>query len=894
MKHFCLIFLVLLCTNLVKAQNTPTLTESLQKLESYHNNYPREKVYLHLDKPYYSIGEQIWFKAYLTIGNYNFLSSLSKILYVELINPNDEVAISVRLPVLSGITFGDILLTDSLSEGNYRIRAYSNWMRNFDEKYYFDKTIQIGNALKNPILAESSFSIIEEGDQKTIQSTITFRDLNDKPLNDTKVDYSILSNRKSVRQGKGVTDENGNLTFNFKEPKGGLSNSAFINTEIQTEKRKIAKRIPIKNMNSSTSVKFFPENGENLIAGVLNKVVYKISENEGRGLEAEGIVVDSNNKQISEFKSDFAGIGSFTFHPESGQSYKAIVTFTDNKKEEINLPEVEAQGYIISANTWSSSQVFIQITKNPNTTDSQGLNLILQKGGEVFYAAKIKITDNQSTISLPKDKLPQGLVEARLLTDNMQTLASRELFIYNENRELPLVVTTDKKQYTSRDLVKVELNTGKENDSIRVASLSVSVTDLNKAPVDTLTETTINSYLNLSSETSNYIQSPNYYFRSNDFNIKSQLDNLILTFGKDSVWQAIKKPEEKPQFTPEQNLKISGKITRLNGKPSPFANILLLVGGTGNIIDTVANEQGEFAFDRLLFYEDTKFIIQARDEKGGKNVEIVLDEVPNQQVSKNKNEADITLSENLAMDSYIKDTQKRFEELIKAGKMDNSILLEDVTVTAVKKNPAKNSSNLNGAGNADQVLGEDDLKSCSDLSTCLQGRLMGVIFKSGVPYSTRSPNTPMQIIMDGMYMSEDALSSISPLDVAAVEVLRRPGTLGIYGSMGSGGVIIITTKIGNGSYRNLYTPGIVTYSPQGLYEVKEFTSPDYSVEQTNKEEQDLRSTIYWNPNIITDENGKSSFEFYTADQPGRYRIVVEGIDLNGRIGRSETFIDIVK
>src|SRR5690606_826774 len=328
MKNLSLILLCvnLLFANLAKAQNQPTLTESLEKLTNYHNNFPKEKVYLHLDKPYYSIGEQIWFKGYLTLGNYNFLSSLSKILYVELINPNNEVAISVRLPVISGITFGDILLTDSLKEGNYRIRAYSNWMRNFDERYYFDKTIQIGNALKNPILAESSFSILENGDQKTIQSNITFKDLQDKPINNTKIDYSILSDKKSVRQGKGVTDENGNITFDFKEPRGGLSNTAFISTEIQTENRKFVKQIPIRNLDSSTSVQFFPENGESLISEILNKVVFKISGNEGLGLEAKGIIVDSNNKQISEFESAFAGIGSFSFFPQSGQSYKAIVT----------------------------------------------------------------------------------------------------------------------------------------------------------------------------------------------------------------------------------------------------------------------------------------------------------------------------------------------------------------------------------------------------------------------------------------------------------------------------------------------------------------------------------------------------------------------------------------
>src|SRR5690606_34824429 len=119
-------------------------------------------------------------------------------------------------------------------------------------------------------------------------------------------------------------------------------------------------------------------------------------------------------------------------------------------------------------------------------------------------------------------------------------------------------------------------------------------------------------------------------------------------------------------------------------------------------------------------------------------------------------------------------------------------LLEDVNITAEKKNPAKNSSNLNGPGNADQVLGEDEMKNCSDLTICLQGRLMGVMFKNGIPYSTRSMNTPMQVIVDGMYLEGEALSSIPAMDVAAVEVLRRPGSLGIYGSMGAGGVIIIT------------------------------------------------------------------------------------------------------
>src|SRR5690606_39998541 len=117
---------------------------------------------------------------------------------------------------------------------------------------------------------------------------------------------------------------------------------------------------------------------------------------------------------------------------------------------------------------------------------------------------------------------------------------------------------------------------------------------------------------------------------------------------------------------------------------------------------------------------------------------------------------------------------------------------------------------------------------------------MGVMFKNGIPYSTRSMDIPMQVIVDGMYMEGEALSMIPAMDVEAVEVLRRPGSLGIYGSMAAGGAILITTKQGDASYRKpMYTPGIMTYSPQGLSEVKEFQSPDYS---TTTASEDRKST----------------------------------------------------
>jgi len=80
-------------------------------------------------------------------------------------------------------------------------------------------------------------------------------------------------------------------------------------------------------------------------------------------------------------------------------------------------------------------------------------------------------------------------------------------------------------------------------------------------------------------------------------------------------------------------------------------------------------------------------------------------------------------------------------------------------------------------------------------------------------------------------------------------------------------------------------PGIIVFDPKGYYKARVFYSPDYDDPKTNTAIADVRTTIYWNPNIITDKDGNASFEFYNAGNKGNYRVVVEGIDNEGNIGR---------
>ncbi|MFC3197167.1 TonB-dependent receptor plug domain-containing protein [Parapedobacter deserti] len=873
----------------------------LEKLNKYADAYPQEKVYLHLDKPYYTVGDDIWFKGYVTIGPYNNLSGLSKILYVDLINPEEKIVQSIRLPLVAGVTMGDFRLADSLREGNYRIRAYTNWMRNFDNDIFYDRVLPIGNARTDHVVTRSSFSY-ENSPVHRVSTAIEFTDLKGGPLADMDVNYQVVMEGRNVSRGREKTDEQGRIAFDFvnKQP-FNLKTGKVELTLLSPEKQAINKTIPLKTTSDTNSIRFFPESGH-LVAGHLSKVGFKGMKPEGLGIGVKGYIVDEKGTRVAGFESAHAGMGNFSFIPQKGSSYTAVVTYDDGSKVEQKLPPVASSGYALAVNNELDKQVFVQAYASDDLVSDQEITLLLQRNGAVFYASKSRLSKNEAVFSVPRENVPAGVVQITLFGPEMRPLAERTIFNVNEASVLPLTVATDKTEYGPKERVAIRITSGGQADTSRIAALSAAVVDLAKVPIDSATrEGNIHASLLLSSDIKGYIETPEYYFEEMDVNKRRQLDNVMLTQGWSRInWQDLVAGRT-PAITyhPEQDLRISGVVTKRDGKtPVPNATVTILsTSNFGAVIDTVTGDDGRFSFDRLLFYDNTKFVVQARDERGRKNVDVRLDETPLQQVTRNRNTPDATVNVNQSISTYLKNTQEQFEEMEKYGLKERTILLEEVKVTReAEKSRVRHSSNLNGPGNADQVITADELMmGCPTLDMCLQGRLLGVVFRNGVPYSTRSFNQPMQIVLDGMFMEADALSIINPFDVETIEVLRNISNTAIYGMRGGGGVLIITTKRGDsGGYnRDLYTPGIVTHSPQGYYEVREFYAPDYSAPADSLAGMRyLRTTVHWAPNIVTDKAGDASFEFYTADSPGTYRIVVEGLDVEGRLGRVVHYITV--
>lgn len=843
-----------------------------------------------MDKPYYAAGEDIWFKAYVTIGEKHQLSALSSILNVELINDRDSIKRSVKLPVFNGVTWGDFALPDSLKPGNYRIRAYTNYMRNAGGEYFFDKTFVIGNSVNNSVFTKVVYTYSTQNNQPKVDAAITYTDLNGFSYANKQVSYNVQFDAKSVAKGHGVTDANGVLHVSFINNMPNMPNAGRIVTNIKyDDKQTSTQTVAIKALSGKTDVQFFPESG-NMVAGIRGKVAFKATGADGLGVDIKGIVKDNTNQDVARLGQSHFGMGFTAFAPEAGKTYSAVVTLPDGSETTVQLPAVQVSGYQLSINNSDESAISVGVNSSPDIVQqgNVAVNLIAQQNGKVYYAAKTRITKANFTATIPKNRFPSGIVQFTLFSATGDPLCERLVFVQN-NDLLKLAVNTEKQNYAPRQKVKISLNAKDATDKPMVGSFSVSVTNESKVPVNEDEETTILSHILLTSDLKGYVEKPNYYFAKPTDETRANLDALMMTQGyRRFVWKQILSDVFPPMtFQPEKSLTISGKIKTSGGKPVPGAKVMLFTTKNGPfIIDTVADAQGRFAFRNMLFKDSIRFVIQARTAKGGKFVEIELDNAGPALVTKNKNLPDVQSGITDVMAAYLKNSKNQYLEQVKYGLGDHVTALKEVVITE-KKKPLENSTNLNGAGNADQVIKSDQLTTCPTLEMCLNGRIMGVMFKNGVPYSTRSPNTPMLIVMDGMDMSEDfSLEDISVPDVASVEVLRTAGYTAIYGGKGGGGVLVITTKRGgeDNSYVK-YSPGVITYSPKGYYVARQFYAPKYDDPKTNASIADLRTTIFWKPDVITDKDGNASVEYFNADAKGTYRVVVEGIDNSGNLGR---------
>jgi hypothetical protein len=895
-KRFVFAFLLLISVSLAAfAQNdTIPLASLILKTQKYVSSFPTEKVYLHFDKPYYAVGDTIWFKAYITVDQHQ-LSALSKIVYVDLINNRDSVIRSLRLPVVNGASAGNIVLPqESFIEGNYHVRSYTAWMRNFDPAYFFTKNIVVGNIVDkdNPVDTHVTFTNEVKSDAETIKAHVVYKDQDNIAYINKKVSWKVQNDDETIDRGKGTTDLNGGLDISFSSNKPGIFATSVLTTQIELNNKKtITNTFSLKTAAIARDVQFLPEGG-NMLIGVRAKVAFKAINSKGLGIDIKGTLVDNTGNVVANFASQHLGMGVFAFTPEAGKTYKANVTFPDGAQNSYSLPRALDEGIDLTLNNSQPDSLQLKIASNSDFVEkfsNTRFYIVAQSGGIIYYAAQTNLKSLVYNAAIPKAKFPTGILQVSLLSSEGDPLSERIAFIQH-NDMLNIAVNTDRPAYTQRQKVRMVLS-AKNKELPVIGNFSVSVTDETKTPYNDDDGTTILSSLFLTSDLKGYIEKPNYYFNHVDSIRLANLDLLMLTQGYTRFNYSDIVADKFPQlfYYPEQGITILGTLRTNTGIAVAGGNVHLTIPDKIFATDAITDVSGNFVFPKLQLQDSSALILNAKNNVNGKSMVLTVNEETFPALLKNVNAPENVVNIDSTFSTYLQNIKRQYS---------GTRVLKEVVIKAViqvKKPSHSDYSSLSGLSvEPDHIVHSDQLQGCNDLLECLKGTVFGFTFDVQNFYVTRdynagNKNTPAAVYYNGMPVDASYLQNIPPSSVESVEVFLNDGLSGVNKITNTKGVIVINSKkvdkgqkISLSQLKDLIPKyNVITINPLGYQKPHQFYVPKYAVTKVNPNQPDLRTTIYWNPQIITDNSGKAAMEFYNADGKGYYRVVIEGIDGDG-------------
>lgn len=874
-------------------QDSVVLDNIISKTKKLSDEHPVEKVYVHFDKPYYSVADTIWFKAYLTMEQ-NIPSQLSKIVYVDVVNAKDSLVQTIKLPTVNAVAAGNIPLTPgTYKQGNYYIRAYTVWMLNSSDKFFFSKTIPIGEAIDKQLITHFNYKSTQNEKSQSIEAMVQFKNPDKVAQANKTVNWKVISNYDVVSKGKGTTDQNGILKIKIEPRKNELITNGELITELNlTDKDIVTNSFNLRPVAVTHDIQFFPEGGD-LVSGLAMRIGFKAVTAKGLGIELKGTITDNQGNTLSNFNSSHLGMGSFYLNAEGEKSYKANITFKDGTSKSFDLPKASPSGIISQISNTDPAAFSLKIMANDTyfqQNKGKTFFIVATQGGIIYYAAKTRLATQVNSAKIPKDKFPAGIVQVTLFSESGEPINERLAFNYPINENLAL--KSDLPSYKPRQKVKLSVNPKNATQPLE-GNYSISVTDESKVPVDEDTETTILSSLLLTSDLQGYIEKPNYYFNKPDEKKLADLDLLLLTQGyRRFAYKDILANKFPPvTYLPEQDMRITGTLRDRTGMPVRKGALRLTVPGTNISSEAVTSPSGLFAFPNLSIPDSSEVLINAKYSTNGSNLMIMLDGSPLPEVGKNPYPAEEINNIDSTLSAYLSNSKRQYNYLrtLKEVKIEGA---------KVKKPSHADHPALAGLSSiSGTVIDGERLKDCNSLALCLQTMAMGLTFFENNFYVTRDyqagSRVPVQIFINGMALDYMALLSVVPSEVESVEVFTKDELGTINRMYNTNGVLVVNTKKVKKSTMSiadlkkmLPQQNMLKFNPKGFSKQREFYMPKYINPANTYNFNDLRTTIYWNPKVITSGTAPLVLEYFNADGKGTYRAVIEGVDKFGNVTRS--------
>ncbi|MDU1889797.1 MAG: hypothetical protein E6767_03835 [Dysgonomonas sp.] len=852
-KKSILIFLSLICHLFCYSQQEDVvekLTSFVSNVNIFADYIPQEKVYVHFDNTSYYIEDDIWFKCYLVNSAFNQASTFSKTLYVELLTDDGNIIDSKILKVENGQCNGDFSLNKRLMRpGYYEIRAYTKYMLNFGEDCIFSRVFPIY----------------------------------DKPQTESIYKQNMTIGRRA--------------TVNNRD----------------------------KEKHKDINISFFPEGG-NLVDGLESRVAFIATDKSGALVDIKGTIIDSEKKEIVKFTTTHKGKGSFLLRP-NGKKYKAKIE-SETKTSTVDLPESINDGFTLSVNNTNKDNIEIKISRTKNTSsESIGLATITKDKLKAFNILNTE-SDNEFEMNLPVNDYEDGITQIILFDSQGRILAERKLFVYNGNKVLQIEHSQNKSAYAPYEAIQMDFLISDKNNSPKETSFSLSVKDAanNIFPIY---DDNIMTNLLLSSDIKGYIENPSYYFESDDKEHIEALDLLMMTQG----WTRYKWENMAGiQVTNivhevEQGILIDGNVNSfLRKKARANTELSILLTNLDNPQDFLSGISTTDSLGNFKMYADIegkwKAVLQTKEKGKKKNFNILLNSLfspeprpyaysditskkvilPEDEIQENIEESpldsihmgqrihhlsDVTITEkkivstkeeNIALSNIIYDSQKEMDKLIDKGEYIGENIYEYLAL--LDKN-----FRLQRSSNGDELFYKNRKIVFAINDVPIYGGLYGEYFDmEGSTGSTDNRNnsgiTDKGTLRGSVSVSDLESIAISDNPTAIINNIYTPPGKAIFDNISAyGSVVFLYTHPGN--FNRGKRVGIRRTVINGYSLSKDFYSPDYSILPP---EPDYRRTLYWNPNVKTNSEGKASVNFYNNSTCKRMIISAETVTNDGMIG----------
>lgn len=883
MRQIFLAFFLILALPLFAQTELPDQIQTY--LSKYQEDFPVEKAYLHLDKHTYTLGEDLWFSAYLVAGGTQLPSPMSKTLYVDLFDGDGLLLTQKMIQLENGRGAGDFKIPDFAKTGIYQIKAYTSWMKNFGEEYFFSQNFLVVDGLGGsflPMMEILDLKIIGE----KVQYQIALQAVNSsgEPLANKKIEVIAIGNEETLYAQELQLSSNGEVEFVFSIPAKAYSSQRLEFNFEESEGYVITQKIRLPYSLQLADIQFMPEGG-NWLIGKKAKLALRAVDPDGMPVSLKGSIEGESG---ADFTTNFAGLGKVEFTPQKENYFAWIKSSNYGENRTINLPKPLKSGISIQIQNPEEGSFISAFVQGIGYEGN--LLLISHTRGLINFMIKGNLTNGVWGIRIPKKNLPTGINTIAILDYSGKPLSERLVFVQGE--DFIKLDLSSNSSISSRGKMEFELKSTLQNNEIP-ANFSVAVADAEQVQDEAEVAGSIFSHLLLSSDLKGSIFRPGYYFQHQNQETREALDLVMLTHGWSRfTWADIleEKFPDQGHFI-EQGITIKGKIKEQyqTKKGLGGGKINAVVGEGIELISSEYPSDGTFLLTDLHYQDSVTVTLTAEDQRAKNFIDLEIEE-PVRLYSKliAKYPSQITWPKGLMATVKERNLMQQLNSDLKI------IDLEGVTISN-KTLQEEQTSNKKIYGSGDASLKPDEIPGGNgyvNIFQMIQGRVAGVrVNLNGFTASVQirgvgsiQAGTEPLYLLDNIPVDAATLGQISPRDVESIEVYKDPSRTAIFGSQGANGAIAVYTKSGAGiTYQSVGGTLVTKYG--GYATPKEFYSPKYDEKSPATAVTDKRATLYWNPLVKTDENGKATFTYFNSDSAKRHLIVIEGMDSLGRLGR---------